>query len=367
MPSRTVTMSVVRGLVEGVVLAGVDRERFLARAHLSPESLATPHARLPEEDALALLDLAVECAGDPLLWLHWSERQSDRAFSPVAPLIALAPTLGEGLALLSRFSALLADRSCFELRPEGEARLRIVAERLTPPGAPSNLHADAMILGGLHRVVRTYDPTARLHAVAFESAAPTERADYDAHFGIAIDFGAPDSSLVYDASILGAPSPRRDDVLREALTALAERRLVEQELDPPYSSRVRVVLAESLAPHRIVMASAARTIGVSLRELRRGLGDEGTDYDALVHHAAKTVATRLVRDPRRTIQQVAFEMGFSESSTFHRAFKRWTGTTPTECRLMGGSGPATDVDQDSARRSKTCTRPPTIAGGWVAR
>jgi AraC-like DNA-binding protein len=69
--------------------------------------------------------------------------------------------------------------------------------------------------------------------------------------------------------------------------------------------------------------------------LSRRLADEGKPSAEVLNEAQVLVAKHLLRDERRTIQQVAEAMGFSDASTFHRAFKRWTGMTPSGYREAG--------------------------------
>jgi AraC-like DNA-binding protein len=76
------------------------------------------------------------------------------------------------------------------------------------------------------------------------------------------------------------------------------------------------------------MEQVAHALGLSVRSLRRRLADEGQSYAAIANEALTIVAKHLLRDRQRTIQETAYEMGFADTSSFHRAFKRWTGTTP---------------------------------------
>jgi AraC-like DNA-binding protein len=85
-------------------------------------------------------------------------------------------------------------------------------------------------------------------------------------------------------------------------------------------------------PRWLDMGQVARALGTSSRSLRRHLSREGIRFTDLVAEAQREIAERLLRDPRRTIQQAAYEMGFSSPSAFHRAFKRWTGQAPSEFR-----------------------------------
>jgi AraC-like DNA-binding protein len=71
---------------------------------------------------------------------------------------------------------------------------------------------------------------------------------------------------------------------------------------------------------------------MSARSLQRRLGDEGTSFDAVIDELRRDLAHRYLADPRIAIAEVAYLLGFSEPSAFHRAFKRWTGATPSEAR-----------------------------------
>jgi AraC-like DNA-binding protein len=85
------------------------------------------------------------------------------------------------------------------------------------------------------------------------------------------------------------------------------------------------------------MKSAAHKLGVSVRSLRRRLASEGKSYKAIEKEALVIVAKRLLGDEQRTIQETACAMGFANTTTFHRAFKCWTGTTPSAYQQRGSS------------------------------
>jgi AraC-like DNA-binding protein len=86
-----------------------------------------------------------------------------------------------------------------------------------------------------------------------------------------------------------------------------------------------------------VEAIAAR-MHMSPRTLQRRLRDEGTTYLELLNDVRRELALRHVQEGRESISEIAFLLGFSEVSTFHRAFKRWCGRTPAEVRRHRACG-----------------------------
>ncbi len=73
----------------------------------------------------------------------------------------------------------------------------------------------------------------------------------------------------------------------------------------------------------------------SSRQLQRRLRDAGTSFQALLEGTRHDLALRYLDEPHMTLSEVGFLLGFAEPSTFHRAFKRWTGTTPVDYRQGG--------------------------------
>jgi AraC-like DNA-binding protein len=138
--------------------------------------------------------------------------------------------------------------------------------------------------------------------------------------------------VVFDASLLDLPSPYRDEDLHQALRRIAERRMLQVTHNLPMSWRVREYLVEQGGKPHIDMPDVARALGMSTRSLRRRLNHEGASFHELAHEASASVAKQLLRNKHWSIQEAAYEMGFAHTTTFHRAFKRWTGTTPKEFR-----------------------------------
>jgi AraC-like DNA-binding protein len=76
------------------------------------------------------------------------------------------------------------------------------------------------------------------------------------------------------------------------------------------------------------MDEAARSVGLSVRSLRRRLSSEGSSYQTVANEALVIVAKHLLMPKQYSIQETAYAMGFADARSFHRAFRRWTGVTP---------------------------------------
>jgi len=78
----------------------------------------------------------------------------------------------------------------------------------------------------------------------------------------------------------------------------------------------------------------AKQLHMSARTLQRKLAEANTTYLQLLDDTRKDLALRYLEDPRRTVTDITFSLGFSQPSAFTRAFKRWTGRSPTDHRTM---------------------------------
>jgi AraC-like DNA-binding protein len=324
---RTMSMQIVQGIVAGVERIGVPRQRYLRAAELDEVRLENPEQRLDREDVFRLTELALDVTDDPAFGLHWCEGLSQHSFALLSNLLAHASNLRNAFETLFRFGQLLNDDMQLELvERDGAATLRCHG----PNGNSLRYEriVGEMVTLGMYTLIRQFDPAATVEEVCFAYAAPDYRREYTRVFMSAERFGQPFTGLVFNAALLDAQSPYKDENLWVNLQSVAEQRIARLQRTAPHWQQVSEFLRRQPAPHRVPMAEVAQALSLSERSLQRCLAASGRSYNAIAIAAAAAAATRLLEQDLLSIKQTAHEMGFSEPSAFHRAFKRWTGKTP---------------------------------------
>jgi AraC-like DNA-binding protein len=172
--------------------------------------------------------------------------------------------------------------------------------------------------------------------VAFRHARPSsERANAELLrcFGRAPTFAQPMNAITLAASDVDVPVPSADPLLSRVVERHAEDLLKKlPQLEETATDRVQRMLSRALGEGDVTLAAIARRLHMSERSVQRKLAEEGTSFDTLLDAMRRDLATRYLADPKIGIAEVAFLLGYSEPSPFHRAFKRWTGSTPSEAR-----------------------------------
>lgn len=337
----TVSVRVIRKLVDMVERAGVPRDTFMRAAGLRSEQLESTAGRLSRHESYRIHELALDLTGDPALGLHWAARVSPRTFGPLSYLVAHAPDLRRGYACTSLFARLISSDDRHEVIEQGD-RVTIRCRRAGDESIRIERFAAEMTMGIFARIVRDFGGPAIPSAVSFSYPRPDYHEEYTLFFGQTARYEQPFSELVFDRAVLALPSPYHDPEIHEALQTMAERRVVALTETLSYGQRVCELLVQRGGPRRADMESVARALGLSSRSLRRRLTDEGTTYGLLEADAFAIVAKQRLSINGHTIQQAAQDLGFSDIPAFHRAFKRCTGTTPAGFRqaLLKGQ-PAT--------------------------
>jgi AraC-like DNA-binding protein len=303
----------------------------MRRAALKESRVTDGSARFTLEEFEAIQLAALDATGDEALGLHLAEYTTDAAFDVVGHLLAHAPTLRDALRLGTEFSGIVFDDGHLVLDEEVDvARLKHAFRRISPRAA--RMHAE-FALGGFARMIRMFvGPGASFSGAFFEHPAPAHRREYRGLFDGAERFGQDHTGLEFPRALLDVRAlhhhPRLYSLFR------AEARLAQDLLERGvgYAHRVRVYLS-ARPPDRLPnMDVAARELGLSVRSLRRRLSEEGVCYRDLVQSTLEAAAIHLLSSPRQSVQETAQATGFADASTFQRAFKQWTGCTPTEFR-----------------------------------
>ncbi|WP_051342374.1 AraC family transcriptional regulator [Pseudonocardia spinosispora] len=150
---------------------------------------------------------------------------------------------------------------------------------------------------------------------------------YENAFGIPVEFDAEISSIALKQAVLDDPLPQAEPYTAE-FAARQCRELIESRVtDLGIAGKVRQLLtARANAP--MTPDQIASALNISSRTLRRQLADEGTSYRALLNEVRASISEELLVNGNLTVEQVARRLGYSETSNFSHAFRRWNGVGP---------------------------------------
>lgn len=170
-----------------------------------------------------------------------------------------------------------------------------------------------------------------------EGAAPAP------HLGFPVAFGAAQSRAFFPRPLLDAPIPSADPLNHKRLLTLCAQMAERSEFKTGFGAQVTAYLSEG-QNHEASLAQTAAAFGYSERSFRRRLEQSGASYRKLVDQVREERARALLANTMRSIQSIAYELGFNEPSNFARTFKRWTGASPKEFR--DGERPARGSGQN---------------------
>jgi AraC-like DNA-binding protein len=321
----------VRAIVEAAERAGVMRDTLFEGTEIDAARLGQVHDRFDLAEFAKIQTRALDVTGDEALGLHIAERVQEASFDLVAHLITHSPTLREALNQCLQFQRLVVDDAQMVMREKGPI---VTIEYQFPRSSERSdrMHAEFVVAGLKRLVCSLPGATGVMHAALFEHARPAHHPEYARLFGGIERFRQATTGIVFDSSLLDGPQINQSPELYLLLRTEAERALerVTEGLSAAEQLR-RYLLARP--PARLPdPTTAARDLGMSERSLRRRLAAESTSYRDVVRAILETHADHMLRDPKQSIQETAYALGFADAASFHRAFKRWTGLTPKEYR-----------------------------------
>jgi AraC-like DNA-binding protein len=191
--------------------------------------------------------------------------------------------------------------------------------------------AEAMVLGLIKGFQAVTDGTFKPEKIVFNHPPNTDIAEYQRIFQCPVEFNAKSFQLFFPASMLSYRSLYAEPELLNLHIQAADQHLaVLQQQD--LITEVRSQLGALLESGETTLANVANRLGVTPRHLRHQLDLAGTSFQRLLNDYRHRLARRLLSQTDEGISEIVYLTGFSEPSTFYRAFRRWEGTTPIEYR-----------------------------------
>lgn len=326
----TVSGATVAALSSYLSARGFDLGPALARLGLERTQLASPEFRVPASANDALWAEAERLTGETDFGLRFAKRLDLDAFHLVGHLAASSPTLGVALERVVRFSRLLHDAGRTEVERHHGRVLLFPGCRGLPRPPPRQIAefntASAVVLIRFITARLAWAP----REVSFHHDAPRDVEPHRALFGRAPRFGAAEDVIVLEEADLALPvrvsAPSRIGQYLESYAATLLAQLPESA-DEVREQVLRAIVS-SLPSGGTTLESVAGQLSMTPRTLQRRLTDDGTTFSEIVEDARLTTAEHHLADERLTLAEISFLLGFNEPSTFHKAFRRWTGLSP---------------------------------------
>lgn len=304
---------------------GVSSAKVFESAAVRPVSHSRPSERIDLDQLRVLFDRIVEATGDPAVGLRIADYMSPTMFDALGLYLLTSPSLLVLCQKLIRFSKLIADGERLRLA-EGKRCFALVGILPPEPQLPELAH---MFAAFLLRVVRSIsDAGYTFHEVHFRSPSSKQlRLSMRRYFGCPVRF-----SSEFDRILV-----RRDDMLRplsgvsEGVERLHESVVVEHLARVDRTNvvaQVESVLRKSLGSGPPSKAEVARQLGLGERTLQSRLAAQGTSYQKMVNATRRALALGYIGQPQLALGEIAFRLGYQDTSNFCRAFKKWTGRSP---------------------------------------
>ena len=327
----TIQARSIEKVINAAVARGVAEQSLWEAVDLDPSVVKDPDSRIPFAKLVALYEIGAQFTGDTNFGLHIGENVTVSTFDLLSYCALNSPTVGAAFGRLVRYNSIWTDGNFFKVETTDDTSAIVYQYVDTSIG--EHRQDSEMTLAMIttlcrHCATPEFGPT----SVEFQHAAPADPSKHGEVFKCPVNFSAAANRLSFPASFLSLPLPKADAGLCAVLDRHAEDLLVKYPPRDSVIDQVRNALANELCGGDPSLERIATDLNLTPRTLQRKLQELGTSYNDVLDQMRRQLSMRYLRDPRMAICEVAYMLGFSESSSFHRAFKRWTGVTPKEFR-----------------------------------
>jgi AraC-like DNA-binding protein len=308
----------------------IDPQRFAQQVGIPTIEVPSAKTRLPS----GLLDRAFERAGalisNPSFALRAAECWHPSHLGTLGYAWLSSGSLSKALNRMARFNRILGQRKssrCIET-PDG---LRYIYNHGRGDTTVGHLMADFDLSLILSMCRMNVGGPLAPEWVELRRPQPENRAPYDEYFACPVHFGAAQDGFLLARSIAERPLPTSNHELAITFDSILQKQLAELSTED-LLSRCKSFLLQELTSGEPSDDALAAAMCMSSRTLQRKLADLGWSYRNLLMTVRYELALRYLDDPVKTVTDITFLLGFSEQSAFTRAFKRWSGKSPTEYR-----------------------------------
>lgn len=323
---HTIAILQVIQILQGARQRGLDVQAILQRAGISPALLDAPLSRVTQAQYARLI-LALRRVMRDELWGLCSQPLRLGSFALSCRLLVHCRTLGEALRTGFQFYHLLLDDFVPRLSvAQGVATVHLVSSVKRDPALGYADRTFCFLTYGLTSwLVARRIP---VQEVMYRPMDLGYSSDAGRLFQAPVVYEYPWVGFRLDARWLDLPVVQTPQSLREFLRQAPASLLVKYHDQSSLTERIRRLLRRHLSGEMPSLEAVSQSLAMTPQTLRRHLRDEGQGFQVIKDELRRDAAIAYLGQPELTLLDIGNRLGFSEASTFHRAFKAWTGLAP---------------------------------------
>lgn len=322
----------LRRAYQGIRQLGIDADDVFRRCGFAEPFDSTVY--VSREDQLErhgiFWPVLAEVSGDPCIGLHLGEKVPVMSGEITEYLFMSSPNFQEGLLRSAKYTRLMSD--LFHMQVEFDCDPCVVSFHI--PGIESatidQVYA-CVIVSNMRFFSQITSGEFKPTLVRLTNTEPDNILEYERVFQCPVEFSASANSMCFSKNTLQVSSLHADSnmfVMHEKIADEQILQLEKQEL----LAQARRVIGEFLETGEVSLELLAARLDMKSSRLRAHLTELDTSFNQVLSDYRFELARKLLTQTDESIDQIVYLTGFSEPSTFYRAFKRWTGTTPIAYR-----------------------------------
>lgn len=332
----TVALSFMRPAVEYVREQGKDIRPLLDILGVTEADLSDPDIRVADSVSEPFMATAEALCEDPNIGLHAGSRMQASHLGILGLLVLTCESAKDAFDLVQRYQTLVGNGGAVRVVAEAD-ELVLLYEAHPERPQPYPRHTVESCLIGWTNIARAIGGRRfQVNRITIACEPPLDISEQEKAFDCVVEYNAAVNSIRMPAEYASVELFAGDPHLKALLEAQASQRLLAlqgaQTDADPVVAKAKQLVANALAygvPH---IDEVAEQFHTSARTLQRQLDAAGKGYKELVDEVRADLASKYMRDQQLSLLDVALMLGFSEQSSFQRAFKRWFHKTPGQYR-----------------------------------
>jgi len=314
--------------------SGMDAEALFREVGIDPNLRFDVSARVSNRQFDELLYLANEKSRDDAFMFTLAKHTQPSFLGALGLAWITSPSLRTAFERFHRYGRAFSDAQEIRVEDEGEG-MRVIIHEGSLTFRDRNLRSGLTLACAVQMCRMTHGDLFSPIAVCFQFPEPANISEYYKFFRCELFFDSDFNSLLISADLADQPQPGFNPQLLQQLDLMVIKYLAGLDKND-IVGRVRAEITQQLPSGGVTLTTVSKALNISQRSLIRKLSEKNESFKNLLLTTRKELSEKYVLDKNLSLTEVSFLLGFSETSSFSRAYKKWTGQTPSSHREAVG-------------------------------